>query len=87
MSDTERQTLPNDSDVSETNVNDSANTAKVQFIPRQYVQKHKITLQHATDCIFPGEDISPEEKLIYLNKLKSKAKQWFRNEIGKILTN
>ena len=86
MSDTEHQNLPNESDVSETNVNDSA-TATVQFIPRQYVQKHKITLQHATDCIFPGEDISPEEKLICLNKLKLKAKQWFRNEIGKIFTN
>ena len=87
MSDEEHQNLPDDADVSETNVNDSATVTTVQFIPRKYVPKHKITVQHATDCIFPGENVSPEEKLTSLNELKLKAKHWFRNEIGKIFTN
>ena len=60
--------------------------SNVQFIPRQYIPKCKISLKHASECIFPGEDVTPEEKLASLNKLKDKAKHWFRNEIGKIFT-
>ena len=86
MSDVENLNSDADVDVSDTNVAGTT-IGSIQFIPRQYVTKQKITLQHASDCIFPGEDVTPNEKLNALNDLKTKAKQWSRNEISKIVTN
>ena len=57
----------------------------LKFIPRLYIPKAKITLEHAKQCIFPGESITPEDKLVELKRLKSDSKQWFRNEVCKIM--
>ena len=59
--------------------------SSVKFIPRLYLPKNKITVEHAKQCIFPGENITPEEKLAELRNLKNDAKEWFRNEISKIM--
>ena len=59
--------------------------SSIKFIPRLYVPKGKITIDHAKQCIFPGEKITPEEKLSELTNLKNDAKQWFRNELSKIM--
>mmetsp|Transcript_3013 Transcript_3013/g.2899 ORF Transcript_3013/g.2899 Transcript_3013/m.2899 type:complete len:110 (-) Transcript_3013:1825-2154(-) len=60
--------------------------SNIQFIPRKYVPKSKITLEHAAQCIFPGGTVTLEQKQQTLIDLKEKAKQWFRNEIGKLIT-
>ena len=59
--------------------------SSIKFIPRLYIPKGKITLEHAKQCIFPGETISHEQKLVELKALKNDAKEWFRNEISKIM--
>ena len=59
--------------------------SSIKFIPRLYIPKGKITVEHAKQCIFPGEKITPEEKQAELTNLKNEAKQWFRNELSKIM--
>ena len=59
--------------------------SSIKFIPRLYIPKGKITVQHAKQCIFPGEKITPEEKLLELTNLKNEAKEWFRNELSKVM--
>ena len=59
----------------------------VTFVPRKYITKSKITLEHANRCINVGEEITLEEKAKQLELIKDQAKQWFRNEIGKLITN
>ena len=59
--------------------------SNIKFIPRRYIIKETITLEHAKQCIFPGETITPEEKRDNLVTLKKEAKDWFRNELAKIM--
>ena len=58
----------------------------VKFIPRKYIPKGKITLEHARRCIGVGENLKPEEKLVQLNQIKDQAKQWFQHETKKLVT-
>ena len=85
MTDVENRTTDDTGAIAVETIPESS-ICELQFIPRQYIPKYKISLQHASECIFPGEDVTPEEKLDSLNRLKDKSKQWFRNEIGKIFT-
>lgn len=59
--------------------------SKIKFIPRLYVPKGKITTEHAKQCIFPGENVAPEKKKQDLEFLKNEAKEWFRNELSKLM--
>ena len=67
----------------QTNVDESLSSIK--FIPRKYIPKGTISLEHAQQCIFPGEVISPSEKRENLLKLKNECKEWFRNELAKMM--
>ena len=77
-----------DTENHDTNV-DKSNTGidpKISFVHRRYIPKQKITKTHAAKCIAPEEDITIDEKLLQLNKIKKDAKEWFRHEIAKIFT-
>ena len=58
----------------------------VKFIPRKYIPKGKITLEHARRCIGVDENVTAEERLVELNRVKDQAKQWFRHETKKLMT-
>ena len=62
------------------------NISKIHFIPRKFIPKSKITFDHARKFLVPGEDGSAETKLEELNQTKKDAKEWFRNEVSKIVT-
>ena len=57
----------------------------IKFIPRLYIPKGKLTIEHAKQCMFPGENATVEQKLSDLESLKNDAKEWFRNELSKLM--
>ncbi len=58
---------------------------KIHFIPRKFIPKSKITLDHARKCLIPGEDVSAKKNLKDLNETKKNGKEWFKNKVSKIL--
>ena len=59
--------------------------AEIIYIPRGYIPRNFISVEHAEKCIEPGENITTEEKRNKIIEIKRDAKDWFSDEIKTII--